>query len=663
MYAEKGYFLAEVESETIPQKNNEVEVKFKIREQGQVSVKRVTFIGNESIPTEELRSLMFIGNPGLLAFGSGGPFRQDAFERDIAVISAMYYDRGFLAVSVSTPRVMLTPDRTGIEIAITIEEGPRYKIRQLRVYERGEGGKEVEPIGGRRDLRMMVRAKTGDYFNRAALLEDLQAIRTLYRDNGYANVDANPQTQLDPATNEVDVIVPVERGPLVHFERIEMRGNGKTRDKVIRRELEVFEGGLFNETKLEKSKRRVTALGYFERVDVSMEQGSAPDKMNVYIEVAERPTGTFQVGAGFSSVENFIATAQVQQANLFGNGQSLSLQGQFSSLRQLVNIHFFEPYFLDSKFNASIDLYDQQRYYRDFAQASLGGGLTFGYPLIAPELYASISYTGERDTVSTDRQPPLLGTSTSISVFQRLPLANLFNDGFTSSIRPGLTYDTRDNRLFPTSGVYLAASTELAGKYLGSENEFVRHKVTGRFYYPLGFAGLVLKLNTEFGHVTSPSSEGVPIFARFFLGGIYDLRGFSFRSIGPRLPLTGSTDPNSQPITNGANIGGNLQYYQNLELEFPIVESVGLKGVLFTDAGNAWNLEQNYCKAAQGGVDPETSPCFHGLSSVKYLRTSYGFGFRWFSPLGPLRFEWGYPFKPLSYEEASQFEFTIGNFF
>jgi outer membrane protein insertion porin family len=662
MYAEKGYFLAEVESETIPQKNNEVEVKFKIREQGQVSVKRVTFIGNESISTDELRSLMFIGNPGILAFGSGGPFRQDAFERDIAVISAMYYDRGFLAVSVSTPRIMLTPDRTGIEITITIEEGPRYKIRQLRVYERGEGGKEVEPIGGRRNLRMMVRAKSGDYFNRAALLEDLQAIRTMYRDHGYANVDANPQTQLDPASNEVDVIVPVERGPLVHFERIEMRGNAKTRDKVIRRELEVYEGGLFSETKLDRSKRRVTALGYFERVDVSMEQGSAPDKMNVYIEVAERPTGTFQVGAGFSSVENFIATAQIQQANLFGNGQSLSLQGQFSTLRQLVNIHFFEPYFLDSKFNASIDLYDQQRYYRDFSQASLGGGLTFGYPLIEPELYASISYTGEMDKVSTERQAPLLGTSTNVSVFQRLPLANLFNDGFTSSIRPGLTYDTRDNRLFPTSGVYLAASTEIAGKYLGSQNEFVRHKFTGRFYYPL-FWGFVAKLNTEFGHVTSPSNDGVPIFARFFLGGIYDLRGFEFRSVGPRLPLTSSTDPNSNPIQDGANIGGNLQYFQNLELEFPIVESVGLKGVLFTDAGNAWNLEQNYCKAAQGIVNAATSPCFHGLSSLANLRTSYGFGFRWFSPLGPLRFEWGYPFKPLSYEQASQFEFTIGNFF
>jgi outer membrane protein insertion porin family len=662
LYAEKGYFLAEVESETKPLKNNEVEVKFKIREQSQVSVKRVTFIGNHSISSEELRALMFIGNPGILGFGSGGPFRQDAFERDVAVISGIYYDRGFLSVAISTPRVMLTPDRTGIEITISIDEGPRFKIRQLRVYERGEGGKEVDPIGGRRNLRLMVRAKSGDYFNRAALLEDLQAIRTLYRDHGYANVDANPQTELDPATNEVDVIVPVERGPLVRFERIEMRGNSKTRDKVIRRELEIAEGELFSETKLDRSKRRVNALGYFERVDVSMEQGSAPDKMNVYIEVGERPTGTFQVGAGFSSVENFIATAQVQQANLFGNGQSLSLQGQFSSLRQMINVHFFEPYFLDSRFNASIDLYDQQRYYNDFAQSSIGGGLTFGYPLIEPELNASIAYTREIDEVSTDSQPPLLGTSNSVSVFQRLPLSNLFNDGFTSSIRPGLTYDTRDNRLFPSSGIYLSASTEFAGSYLGSENEFIRHRFTGRFYYPL-FWGFVAKLNTEFGHVTSPSSEGVPIFARFFLGGIYDLRGFEFRSVGPRLPLTSSTDPNSPPIPNGANIGGNLQYIQNLEIEFPIVESVGLKGVIFTDAGNAWNLEQNYCKAAHGIPFEATSPCFEGVDSLARLRTSWGFGFRWFSPLGPLRFEWGYPFKPLPYEESSQFEFTIGNFF
>ncbi len=663
MYAEKGYFLAEVQNEVVPQKNNEVEIKFKITEHGQVSVRRITFIGNEHVDSEELRSLMLTGNAGFFAFGSGGPFRQDAFERDIAVLSAMYYDRGYLSVAISTPRIMLTPDRNGIEVSITIDEGPRYKIRQLRVYEKGPGGTEVEPIDGRRNLRMMVQAEAGDYFNRAELLEDLQSIRTLYRDHGYANVEANPQTQLDPETHEVDVTVPVERGPLVHFERIEIRGNSKTRDKVIRREMEVAEGDLFSETKLDRSKRRITALGYFERVDVSTEAGSAPDRMTVYIEVSEKPTGTFQVGAGFSSIENFIATAQVQQANLFGNGQSLSLQAQVSSLRQLVSVRLFEPYFMDSLFNTSIDLYDQLRVYNDFSQSSRGGGLTFGYPLIEPELNASLTYTAEVDRVSTATTSTLLGTSSAVSVFTRLPLANLFNDGFTSSIRPALTLDTRDNRLFPTSGVYLYASTELAAKSFGSQNQFLKHRFIGRFYYPIG-AGFVLKLNMEAGHVTSPSSEGVPIFARFFLGGILDVRGFRFRTVGPRVGLTQSTDPNSPPITDGANIGGNLEYFQNLELEFPIVESVGVRGVLFTDAGNAWNLENNYCKAGGQSIQyAVVSPCFNGLSSLAELRTSYGFGIRWFSPLGPLRFEWGFPFRPLPYEESNVFEFTIGNFF
>ncbi len=663
MYAEQGYFLAEAEASVASEKNNEVTVKFRIKEHDQVSVKRITFIGNENVSTEELRAIMFTGNPGLLGFGSGGPFRQDAFERDIAMVSALYYDRGFLQVSVNTPRVMLTPDRTGIEVSITIDEGPRFKIRQLRVYERGPDGKEVEPIGGRRALRMLVRAESGDYFNRAELLEDLDAIRRLYKDAGYANVAADPETQVNPNTREVDVIVPVVRGPLVRFERIEVRGNTKTRDRVIRRELEIEEGKLYSQTAFDRSRRRVTALGYFERVDFSTERGSSPDKIIVYVDVTERPTGTFQVGAGFSSIENFIATAQIQQANLLGNGQSLSLNGQFSTIRQLVNLRFVEPYFLESRFSASIDLFDQQRVYTDFSQRSQGGALTFGYPLVEPEVGVALTYSATMDDVSTGTTSTFLGgTSSRTSLFSRLPLANLFNDGFTSSLRPSITYDTRDNRLFPTSGLYLFLSSEWATSFLGSTNEFVRNRYTGRFYLPV-YKQLVLKLNTEAGLVTSPSQEGVPIFARFFLGGILDVRGYRFRTIGPRMPLTNSTDPNSAPITNGANIGGNLMYYQNLELEFPLFEEVGLKGVFFTDLGNAWNLEGNYCRAAGGASRFDVvSPCFDA-GSLLDVRTSWGFGVRWFSPLGPLRFEWGFPFNPLPYEETNVFEFTIGNFF
>jgi outer membrane protein insertion porin family len=660
-YAEEGYFLAEVSYEVVPQRDNQVTLKFAIKEHEAVTVRRITFIGNHNLSDAELREVMITGQGSFFNFGSGGPFRQDAFERDVLVINALYYDRGFLSVQVATPRVMLTPDRTGIEVTITITEGPRYRIRALRVYERDADGREIEPLGGRRALREMVQAKPGDWFNRADLARDLGAIQTLYRDAGYANVEAAPDTQLDPEKREVDITVGIRRNQPVYFGRIEIRGNTKTRDKVLRREMEVEERQLFSETKLERSKRRITALGYFERVDISTEQGEDAQHVNVNVEITEKPTGTFQIGAGFSSIENFIATAQVQQANLFGNGQSLSLQAQISGLRRLVDVRFFEPYLFDSTFSLAVSGYNQLRVYDQFSQTSLGGSLTLGYPLIQPELRASLTYTLEENEISTSTTSTGLGTADARLAFQRLPLANLFNDGITSSIRPTLTYDTRNNQLFPSAGIYLQGSVELASSTLGSENQFVRYRGTGRFYYPIT-DGVVLKLQTEAGMVTSPDPAGVPIFARFFLGGILDVRGFPLRSIGPRLPLSANLDPNSLPITNGANIGGNLQYYQNLEFEFPILEAVQIRGVFFTDLGNVWNLENLYCEAAHASPYAVTNPCF-SPDRLLDVRTSWGFGIRWFSPLGPLRFEWGFPFKQLSYEASSRFEFTIGNFF
>jgi outer membrane protein insertion porin family len=660
-YAEKGYFLAEVSYEVTPLKNNEVMIKLTIREHEPVTVRRVTFIGNHSIPEDELREIMLTGQASLLEFGAGGAFRQDAFERDVLVINALYYDRGFLSVQVSTPRVMLTPDRSGIEITISIAEGPRYKIRSLRVYERDADGKEIEPLGGRRALREMIHAKSGDFFNRAELAKDLQAIQTTYRDAGYANVEAPPETNLDPDSQEVDVVVPIRRNQLVYFGRIEIRGNTKTRDKVIRREMEIKERELFSESKLELSKRRITALGYFERVDISTEQADDPEHINVNVEIGEKPTGTFQVGAGFSSIESFIATAQVQQANLFGNGQSLALQAQISGLRQLIDLRLYEPYFLDSVFSASFNVYDQLRVYNQFSQTSAGGSLTLGYPLIQPTLRASLTYTLESNQISTTTTSTFLGTAQATSVFRRLPLANLFNDGITSSLRPAITYDTRNNQLFPSAGAYLQASVEVAPDILGSENHYVRTRLVGRYYYPITDS-IVFKVNAEAGLVTSPDPSGVPIFARFFLGGIYDLRGFPLRSVGPRLPLKESLDDNAPSIVNGAVIGGNMMYVQNIEIEFPILEAVQIRGVVFTDLGNTWNLENLYCRAAPASPFNETNPCFNG-DRLLAVRTSWGVGIRWFSPLGPLRFEWGFPFKPLPYEQDNVFEFTIGNFF
>jgi outer membrane protein insertion porin family len=434
--------------------------------------------------------------------------------------------------------------------------------------------------------------------------------------------------------------------------------------------MEIEEGMLFSETKLEDSKRRIVALGYFERVDVSTEQGSSPETININFEVTERPTGTFQVGAGFSSLENFIATAQIQQANLFGNGQSLALQAQISSLRQLISIRFFEPYFLDSDWSTSVELYDNLLVFPDFARRTLGGALTFGYALIQPWLRLGVTATVQHDSVDTAQLNTFFGSSSGfISVFQRLPLANLFNSGRTISLRPALTYDTRNNRLFPSKGLFLQVSTELASSAFGSEIEFLRHEFAGRFYYPLfgqseqPGSGFILKMNNKVGIITSPLTQGVPIFARYFLGGILDIRGYQLRTLGPRLPLNGSLDVNAPPVPNGANIGGNVEYYSNLELEFPIIDKVGIRGVIFGDAGNAWNTEKQFCKTTPAPQFADVvSPCFNA-GSLFNLRVAYGAGIRWFSPLGPLRFEWGFPIKKLPYEDSSVFNFTIGNFF
>lgn len=661
LYAEKGFFLARVTYELErDEERNEVDVVFHIREGAEVEVRHVSFVGNDHLPADEIRAVMATRQGNFLSFlSSDSTFRRTAFERDVGIIQALYYDRGYLDVRVGTPRVMLSPDRRYIDIVVDVVEGPRFHIGRMRIEEQDDDGEEVEPLGGRRRLREMIHAMPGEWFSRTTIARDLLAITQLYRDRGYASVEIEPQTELDNERRIVHVTVLIRRGPVTFVERIDIRGNSKTDDEVIRREMQIAEGDRYSQTAIDESKRRIQALGYFERVDLSTEEGSAPNRIVIYVEVQERATGTFQVGAGFSSIESFIFTIQVQQQNLFGRGQSLTLQAQLSGLRQLATIQFVEPYTFGTEWTTAVDLFSTIRQFVDFNRQSTGGTLTLGHPILTDRLRLFLTYTGELVDVTT-RTSGLFSTGSRIGNFGNLPLANLFRDGFTSALRLSLTYDSRDDRLFPTRGFYGSLSAEAADPLLGSENVFTRFRAFARFYYPL-FAGLVFRVNTEWGLITSRESEGVPIFERFFLGGILDVRGFPLRSLGPRIPLAAATDPNAPLITNGAVVGGNMQAFYNVEIEFPILTEARIRGVVFTDGGNAWNLEDTLCQAAGGSaVAAGTSPCGVDLTSI---RTSWGFGFRWFSPLGPLRFEWGLPFNPRSYERDITFEFTIGNFF
>jgi outer membrane protein insertion porin family len=263
----------------------------------------------------------------------------------------------------------------------------------------------------------------------------------------------------------------------------------------------------------------------------------------------------------------------------------------------------------------------------------------------------------------------ILGQGTGQGLFQLplLPVNNLYREGLTSSLRLTLGWDSRDNRITPTDGVFTNASVEFADEIIGSANSYVRWRVFTREYFRLWGANpneaIVLRLNTEWGLITSRQGQGPPVFERFFLGGIFSVRGFPLNALGPRVGIPSTYDPNLSPFDAGTSIGGNMQLYYNAEIEFPIVPQVGIRGVIFTDGGNAWNLDRYLCEAPPAPVqDPMANPC---RFNVLDLYTSWGFGVRWNSPLGPLRFEWGIPFirRPSLQPQDIDFQFTIGQFF
>ena len=286
LYAEEGFFLAKVSYRLIALPNNQVEVRYDIVEGPEVSVRRIEFVGNTHLSDDEILGFMRTHPTGLLSFlSSNDTFKRDFFDEDVLRMQALYYDRGYLNVQVLPPRVELTPDRQQIDVTVPVREGPRFRIGRLRVIEQNEDGSEVEPLGGRRAVRSKVDAQPGDWFSRTKLSEGIEEITRHYRDEGYAKAEIAPETELDPEKRTVDVAVVIRRGPECHIERIEIQGNDKTRDRVIRREILTYEGDKYSQSLLERSKERVNALGYFERVDMSEGDGAEPNGLVITYEV------------------------------------------------------------------------------------------------------------------------------------------------------------------------------------------------------------------------------------------------------------------------------------------------------------------------------------------------------------------------------------------
>jgi outer membrane protein insertion porin family len=660
LYVEKGYYLATVDYEIKPINETEVDVYFVCDERAKVEIRAVDFIGNTAFTDDELRNIIATRRAGALSFmNDTGTFNQEAFERDLLIISAHYWDRGYANVKLGNPELRLSRDKRYMYISIPVDEGPVFTI--------GKIGYKGDLIGDAAAQGKRMSIKSGDPFSRTRISEDRDRLSAYYMDQGYAYANVLPMTKVNLTDRTIDLTFEIARGKKAYFERINIRGNAKTRDKVIRREMKISEGELFNQSNLDESKRRINALGFFEKVDVSTKRGSSDEFVEVNVEVSERPTGTFQIGAGFSSVENFIAQAQISQNNLFGRGQTLALQAQLSGLRQLFLLRFVEPYFLDTQWTFAFDLYNQARGFNTFARNASGGDLTWGYPL-SYEAHAFVTYKLENVNITTSTNS-FAGLGASSKPIQAESVANLFRGGVTSSIRASLSWDSRNNRLFPTGGWYDTLFAEVADKFTGSENVYFRYGGFMRYYKHLG-GPFTLKVNGEVGVTTSRDPLGVPISERYLIGGIYDVRGYAPRSLGPVLRITNSGDVGQSLGT--LPLGGNMQVIFNSEVEFPLFKKVGISGVVFFDMGNAYNLESRYCSGLQrssSSISPKFDPCFRFPESLTTgIRKSVGFGFRWISPIGPLRFEWGIPLDrqdngPNGKEQPLVFEFTIGNFF
>ncbi len=669
LYGEKGHYLARIRSETRTLENNQIDIVFVIDEGPQVRVRSVRFVGNQAIPESELRDFIQTHETQFFSFISNDDkFNESKFEEDMTRLQVVYWDRGYMRASIGTPLLQLSRDRQYIDITIPITEGDRYRVGTVQVIEVDDDGEEVEPLGGREQIARLIDVRAGDWCSRSAVARNFFTVRRLYRNQGYARADLQPEWNPDPATLLASLTIKIRRGPLVRVERVNIGGNRKTRDLVIRREFPLAEGELFNDDLLEEGRARVTQLGYFDRVDIAEEEGTAPDRIVINIDVVERNTGSFQLGAGFSTIESIIVTAQVQWQNFQGLGQTLNFNLQASGLRLQGQFRYVEPYLFDTQWSMAVDAFVIRRQLLNFIRDSRGGAIAVGHPLLDRRLQLGLRLNIENvDVIDNGGGSSLLGVDQGINVGVRLPFANIIRAGWTNTLTASLTWDDRDNRLFPTSGTYASWSTEFADEALASQNTYIRHNAFFRFYVPLfgtsgAFTAIVFKGNTEFGLITSRLPQGVPIFERFFLGGIFDVRGYPFRQLGPRAATPVAVDPTAEPGAYGEAFGGNMRLTQSFEVEFPLIPSAQLRGVGFFDIGNVWNLEGNLCQAPGPAVrDQSASPCGFDLTRV---RASFGFGVRWVSPLGPLRFEWGLPINPVRpFERDIDFQFTIGNSF
>jgi outer membrane protein insertion porin family len=628
LYMDEGYYLADVSTTTIRKSDSEARLIFRISEGDKVLIKTIRFEGNHAFTEKKLKKAMETKEKWFLSWITGaGTYREEMLKNDANLIADLYMNNGYANVKVSEPKVELAPDNKGLIATFTITEGDQFKVGALDF--------KGDTLEGETDLSKHLKMKTGEIFNRSLLRASVFTLTDLYADKGYAFTNVSPMSKINNEPKTIDVSFEIEKGEKVYIDRINVSGNTKTRDKVIRRELKLAEGDLYGATPLKKSKQALMNLGFFEEANISTPKGSADNKLDLNVDVKEKSTGQFSIGAGFSSLDGIMGQGSVSQSNFMGLGLKANLSASLGTKTQLYNLGLTDPFFMDTRWTMGADIYRSQRDYIDYTRRATGGDIKAGYP-ISDEINALVVYTFEKKKIFDLSQ----AFKQNITMGMTEPETN----ATMSSIGFNLNRNTTDYHLDPTKGMINSLSLEVAG--LGGSSKFVRYVGETRVFYP-GFWGTVFSLHGAFGYIQDLGY--IPIDEKFYLGGINTLRGYQGRTVCPYLKKP-VPDPNKNTGENEgeedvfAYLGGDTEVYFNGEFVFPIMKDAGLKGVLFLDAGNAYDGLDNIFSKVQVG---------------------YGFGVRWNSPMGPLRLEYGFPLNPREGidKKSGRLEFSLGGFF
>ncbi len=608
LYKEKKYHNVKVTYNISQLEHNQTDLEFVIEEGEKFLVRSIIIEGNSAYDDKKLKKMMKTSEKGFFSWlTSSGDLNRADLDLDVARLSAFYHNNGYIDSRVGEPQIEYQENL--IDITIKINEGHRFKVGKVDIT--------GDLILSNEELLEKVKIFGETYFTREVVRNDMLVLTDLYSDEGYAYADISPRIDKDPDKLIVNITYVVEKGKQVYFENIIVSGNKKTRDKVIRRELKVFEQELYSGQRLKRSVRNLYRLDYFEDVKVNTVKGSSDDKMILKIDVTEKPTGMFSFGGGYSSVEHLFAMASISQRNLFGRGQVLQLKAEWGGQTNRYNLSFTEPWLFDIPLSAGLDLYNWQTDYDTYEKDSRGGGVRFGYPVYD---YTRVYFRYTYDIAD-------INITAEVEEDAPASIVALKGTNVTNSISTTLRYDSRDRIFNPTEGSDHRITLEYAG--FGGDIAFTKYLAETGWFIPL-FKDTVGFLHGKTGFVKENPDGTLPDYERFYLGGMNSLRGFDWHGIHEE--------------EDGVEIGGDKFVQFNVEYLIPLSKEAGIVGVIFFDAGNVYNENED--------ID------------LSDLRESAGYGFRWYSPIGPIRLECGYILDPEADEDkGGRWEFTMGQAF